>query len=274
MTDWTLHHGDCLDPVTGLASLADDSVDVVLTDPPYDEHTHKCGRRGHTGAVKFKNRGARDAGRATAAFNRQRDLGFDALKHEHMEELAFHFARVSRRWSIAFCTLEMVGDAAANGGRGWRAALERAGLQYIRTCVWHKLGSTPQFTGDRPAQAVEAIVIAHRPGRKRWNGGGKHGYYAHPIVLNRGGESERMHTTQKPLELMADLVTDFTDPSDLVLDPFAGSGTTGVAALQLGRRFIGWERDENYHAIATRRLSGDRAILQPAQPELFGSGSL
>ena len=60
--------------------------------------------------------------------------------------------------------------------------------------------------------------------------------------------------TEKPLSLMEKLIRDFTDPGDLILDPFAGSGTTGVAAIRLGRRFIGWERDPKYHAIAVKRL--------------------
>ena len=60
---------------------------------------------------------------------------------------------------------------------------------------------------------------------------------------------------------MERLILDFTDPGDLILDPFAGSGTTGVAAVRLGRRFVGWEKDPKYHAIATKRLAGTREQL-------------
>ena len=252
---WTLHHGDCL---AGLRTLADKSVDVVLTDPPYDDHTHKAGRSGHLGAGTAEN-GGESSKRAT--FNRVRDLGFAALTSEQMTALAIEFARVSKRWVLIFCTVEMVSD--------WKRNLEAAGLQYVRTCAWHKLGSTPQFSGDRPAVAFECIVVAHRPGRKRWNGGGKHGFYEHPIVLNRGAGEIRVHTTQKPLALMRELVEDFTEPGELILDPFAGSGSTGVACGMLGRRFVGWELDENYYEIARRRLSGERAKPIPSQPELF-----
>lgn len=51
----------------------------------------------------------------------------------------------------------------------------------------------------------------------------------------------------------------------------AGSGTTAIAALMLGRRFVGWERDAKYHAIATRRINGDEAKPREEQPSLFGS---
>ncbi len=253
---FTLNLGDCLDPVTGLASLDDKSVDHVITDPPYDEHTHRCGQRGHTGYKEPESsRGA--------TFNRSRVLGFDALKPEQMSELGIQFGRISRRWVLVFCSLEMISD--------WRRALEAGGLQYIRTAAWRKVGGAPQFTGDRPAVAIEAIVIAHPKGRKKWNGGGKHGFYEHPIVLNRGGVETRCHTTQKPLQLLAEIVGDFTDPGDLILDPFAGSGTTGIACRQLGRSFIGWELDSNYHEIASRRLNGERAVLNAAQSEMFGT---
>lgn len=259
---WTLHLGDCLDPVTGLASLPDKSVDHVITDPPYDEHTHKAGRRGET---TFSG----DAGNGGASLSRARALGFDALKPEQMIELGAQFARISKRWIAVFCSIEMIGDSAKDNGCGWRASLERSGLQYIRTAAWHKLGSTPQFTGDRPAQAIEAVVLAHPRGRKRWNGGGKHGFYEFPIVLNRGSATPRLHTTQKPLELMLSIVEDFTDPGDVVLDPFSGSGTTGLACRILGRDFIGWERDVSYHGIATRRMSGEEAKPSPEQTSLF-----
>ena len=251
---WDLRLGSCLDPVTGLASLADDSVDHVITDPPYDEHTHKAGRRGCTGVAEKESSNR-------AQYNRTRELGFPALTAEDMAESALQFARVSRRWTLAFCSVEMVSD--------WKRCLVAAGLKYIRTCIWHKLGSAPQFTGDRPAQAFECIVVAHRPGRTRWNAHGKHGYYAHPIVLNRGAGEVRQHTTQKPLALMRELVSDFTDPGELVADAYAGSATTLLACMHLDRKSIGWELSPIEHTAALRRLRGDEAKPRPEQPSLF-----
>lgn len=72
------------------------------------------------------------------------------------------------------------------------------------------------------------------------------------------------HPTQKPISLMQALVRDFTDPDDLILDPFAGSGTTGVACRRLGRRFIGWERDPKYAEIARSRIDAAREQLAMA----------
>ncbi len=84
--------------------------------------------------------------------------------------------------------------------------------------------------------------------------------------------------TPKPLGLMLELVELFTDPNDLIIDPFAGSGSTLVAALRLGRRAIGIERDPKYHALIVDRLAAERdgSTLRDAragQGALFGISS-
>jgi site-specific DNA-methyltransferase (adenine-specific) len=77
-------------------------------------------------------------------------------------------------------------------------------------------------------------------------------------------ERNQQHPTQKPLALMAHIIKASTRPASIVLDPFMGSGTTGVAAIQLGRKFIGIERDERYFDIACKRI--EQAV---AQGQLF-----
>ncbi|WP_323011515.1 DNA methyltransferase [Castellaniella sp.] len=65
----------------------------------------------------------------------------------------------------------------------------------------------------------------------------------------------RFHPTQKPVSILSTLIETFSKPRDIVLDPFAGSGSTGVAALQTGRRFVGIELDRKYHAAAEQRIT-------------------
>lgn len=245
---WELLGGDCL---RGMRAMPDGAVDHVITDPPYSEHVHTKSRRGlsaHNGKQKrFISEG--------------RELGFEHLDLRVMRAAARHFGRLARRWVLVFSDIEST--------HLWRAALEAAGLEYIRTGLWDKIGGAPQFTGDRPAVAAEAITIAHRPGLKRWNGGGKRGIWSYPIAVARGDGTVRYHTAQKPELLMDALVRDFTEVGDLVLDPFAGSGTTGVSAIRQGRRFIGYERDEAYLEAARRRLG-----ITKEQLRLFeGTGS-
>lgn len=70
-------------------------------------------------------------------------------------------------------------------------------------------------------------------------------------------DKDRTHPTQKPISLMLWCIEQATKPGDVVLDPFCGSGTTGVACLRLGRRFIGIEREPKYAAIARERLAAE-----------------
>lgn len=249
-----LHLGDYRDVLPTLGT-----VDHVICDPPYSEETQTN--------VRSRRMSANDrGGRYGADLRRQVDLGFAHITPDDMAFLACQFARLATRWVLVFSDVE--------SDHLWRAELVEAGLDYVRTGAWVKRGSTPQFSGDRPATAFEAITICHPKGRKRWNGGGKHGLWDVPIVLNRSraDKSERVHPTQKPEVLMRHLVCDFTDPGEVILDATAGSGTTGVAAKIEGRRAILIEQDEAHCESAARRLEAvqpgfDFAALLPEVSE-------
>ena len=228
---WELYEGDCLH---GLATLNDQSVDVVITDPPYEAEAHTSQRLV-----------ARSGGRLEVE-----PLAFPPITEQLRAESAREMTRLARRWILVFCQVE--------AAMKWRAALERFGAVYKRTCLWVKPDGKPQYSGDRPGIGYESIVACHAPGRSKWNGGGSHGVF----IVNKGGDPRTGHQTQKPLALMELLVRLFSDPGELVLDPFAGSGTTGVAAVRLGRRFAGWEMNPEYVDIARRRISVAREQLE------------
>ena len=107
--------------------------------------------------------------------------------------------------------------------------------------VWDKKQTMPTF-GDcelvwtnSPRKSVKWIT-------REWNG-----------LL--GKEQKRQHPTQKPVKIMKWLINNYTNPGDTILDPFMGSGTTGVACVQTGRNFIGIEIDETYYNIAEKRIN-------------------
>lgn len=216
--------------------LQDGSVDVVITDPPYEAKAHTSHRLV-----------ARAGGKLEVE-----PLTFPPITEEQRAESARQMARLARRWLLVFCQVE--------AAMKWRAALESAGAVYERTCQWIKPDGKPHYTGDRPGIGYESIVACHAPGRSRWNGGGSHGVF----IVNKGGDTRTGHQTQKPLALMELLVRLFSEPGELILDPFAGSGTTGVAAVRLGRRFVGWEMNPAYEDIARRRLTVAREQLEIA----------
>ena len=228
----TLWHGRSDDVLPAI-----EAATHIITDPPYSEHVH-----GNYRSQRWQS---------NADTIRTVDLGFAHLEPDLREFCAAEFARIAQRWVITFSDIE--------SAPGWRDDLCAAGLDYVRTGAWVRIGCTPQFSGDRPAVGFEALTITHPRGRKRWNGGGSHAVWSYPIV--RGS---RVHTTQKPEALMLDLVAKFTDPGDLILDPFAGAGTTLVAAKRMGRRAIGIEMSEQYCEATVSRLAQE-SITFPAE---------
>jgi site-specific DNA-methyltransferase (adenine-specific) len=236
---WEVIHADNADVLPG---LADKSVAHVITDPPYEAEAHTLQRR----APKARQAVALDQG----AVIQDRPLDFAPITAEAREHAAEEFARLSRGWAIAFCQVEAFAL--------WRASFVASGAKWRRGSVWVKPDGMPQLTGDRPAQGCEGIAIAWcGRGRSVWNGGGRSGVFVH--LKNESGHiaAAAPHPTTKPLSLMLELVSLFTDPDDVVLDPFCGSGTTGGACLRLGRRFIGVEKDAKYAAVARERLQAE-----------------
>lgn len=219
-----------------LPMLPPRSVDHVITDPPFSAYVHGLQRRtlAATSAGSLQRRAADGRLKGTPVAH---DLGFSHLTTELRRLCGVHFARTARRWIVIKSDMEGVtGDC----GPGWKSDLQRAGARWARFAVWWKEGAQPQLSGDRPGQGTEGFAIAHsRIQRMRWNAGGKHGRWMHRIAQEHVTGETRVHTTQTPLPLWLEIVEDFTDPSDLILDPFCGSGSLGVACVRLGRRYIG-----------------------------------
>lgn len=209
-----LMQGDCLEILPQLTG-----VEHVISDPPYDKRTHERAR-------SLKGGGS--------------DIAID---FEHLESMTHVplMLQVARRWSIAFCALEQLGEYQKAAGD----------LAWIRGGLWDRPDGTPQISGDRPAQGGEGIAVMHSPQtKKRWNAGGKRGTWRCGV-----DRSSVDHPTCKPLKLMLEIVADFTEPGELVCDPYMGSGTTGIACLRTGRKFIGIEIDPKHYDTAVARIT-------------------
>jgi site-specific DNA-methyltransferase (adenine-specific) len=230
---WAVVCADCLDV---LPLLPDRSVQHTITDPPYEAEVHQKSRRSHRGPPNDKG--------GFVEF----PIEFDAMDDTTRATVGAEIASITERWMLVFCQVE--------GVPKWRRSIEPHGPTHRRTAVWIKPDSAPQFTGDRPASGCEFIEMLHAKGKSRWNGGGKRGVYIHNCNSQLRKPDED-HQTPKPLPLMLELVELFTDPDDLILDPFCGSGTTGVAAVRLGRRFVGIEREQKWADLSRERISAE-----------------
>lgn len=224
---WSLHQCDSLE---AMALMEADSVDLTLTDPPYEEAMHA--------AKAATNRTLRlDGGPELKSLS---FTSIDAIRLPVAREIV----RVTKGWALVFCTPE--------GIAAWRDAFEGAGARYKRACFWIKPDSAPQMNGQGPAFAVEPFVAVWcGAGHSRWNGGGRRNWWKCPT---NGPWRDGRHPTEKPSALMSDLSRHFSAPNALVFDPFAGSGSTGVGALKMGRRFLGCEIDPEWAAVARERL--------------------
>lgn len=235
----TLYHGNSLELLPEM--IGEVAVGHVITDPPYSDYT-KNGARTHP----------------NVGFDRANSIYIDfEISLDDLRSVLCNCALISSRWVIA--TLD------------WRHIAPLAdtppiGLKFIRFGVWIKPDGAPQFTGDRPAPGWEGVAIFHSAHHKmRWNAGGSRAVWTHSIVR----ASEIGHPTPKPIPLMLELITQFTDPGETILDPFAGSGTTLLAAKRLKRKAIGIELNEDYCRIAAERLDSTRADQRIGQGVLI-----
>lgn len=232
-----LHLGDCRDILPAIGA-----VDHVISDPPYEDELH-----GAIGRIR------RNDGRTMC-----QDFGFSGVNSDRAE-FAHIVCEASRGWVILFTLAE--------GVRAWRDDMQAVGAKWDTTLAWVKPDASPRFNGQGAARGFECAVTAWcGKGHRSWNGGGRRGVFTHCCNTEREG----VHPTEKPVRLMMDLVSLYTQPEQFIADPFMGSGTTGVACVKLGRRFLGIEQDATHFATACRRIEAayrqaDLFIQQPAK---------
>lgn len=223
----TLYHGDCREIAPTLGP-----VDLVHADPPYSLSV----------ASDHENR----TGKGTRRLNFfPGDTDWSAMTDVAVggSLAAANLAPAAYVW----CGHRQFGPLVE--------AFEAAGW-HTRFLVWRKLCPVPAPPGVGWDSAAELCVYAFRSGRK-WTPptGTKVPNVIDADSYRHGQPGKEDHPTQKPIITASRLIEFSTEPGDLVLEPFAGSGTTLVAAKRLGRRSIGIELDERYCEIAAKRLA-------------------
>lgn len=241
----TLYRGDCLELMEKIPA---GSVDCVWTDPPYllsnDGITCVAGRM-----VKV-NKGDWD-----------RSRGID-LDHEF-----------NRAWLAAcYRVLKPNGSIWVSGTLhvylSVGLAMQQIGYRILNDIVWEKPAPPPNLGCRCFTHATEILLWAtkaekgsrhrhtfHYEAMKAENGGKQMKNVWRIAPPAKGEKRLGKHPTQKPLALIARCLRATTNKGDWVMDPFAGSGSTGVAALTLGRRFVGFEQNEDHALLAAHRLN-------------------
>ncbi len=238
-SQWCVITQDCLQV---LPLIPAGSVGAVVTDPPYGM-SYQSARR--------IDKGDR----------------FDRIANDEAPFVWFlaDAARVIVPGGLSLCFCRW------DSAEAFRLAIGWSGLSVASQLVWDRVGHGMGDLIGCPAPQHDTIWFAVK-GRYKF-----HGVRPKSIVRHqRIGGDALLHPNEKPVELLEELVDSYVPPSAIVLDPFAGSGSTGVAAIQTGRRFIGIEIDEKYAEIARRRIADAAPLFVPPEqeePKLFGGES-
>ena len=256
---WRMVKGDSL---IALRDMPDESVDALIADPPYSSGGAFRGDRQVASSMKYGASTTADGMRQMPEVH-----GDNRDQRAYLVWCSLWLAeclRIAKTGApIALFTdwrqLPTTTDAMQSGGWCWRGI-----------AAWSKPASRPQL--GRPSQSSEFVV---------WGSKGAmpldRGCPSIPGHWNELAPREREHMTEKPIGVMRDLAK-LCIPGGVILDPFAGSATTGVAALLEGRRFVGIETSAEYFPIACRRLAeteagAERGSMRVGQGALFGAAS-
>lgn len=227
------------DGIAGSSELPDRSVDLLLTDPPYSiSKSYVC----ETQVPRRLRTNGSDFIMPKGHFG-QWDEEFPPP-----DEWTSTIIPKVRGWVVIFCAQAQIGEYCdiLNGHK----------LSAVGTMVWHKTNPVPFNHKYKPINAWEAIVVGKRPGTK-FNGKTVHNVFE----CKSPSPQERIHSTQKPLDLITKFITLFSDEGDFVLDPFAGSATTVIAAANSRRRVLAYENDPEHFDAATRRITQSVGLL-------------
>ena len=224
-----LRCGDCLEI---MKDIPDKSIDLIVTDPPYDVSV--TGGGGTINKVKKLNKSLEDLVEANIT------NGYD------IEILGEEFMRVMKEPNIyLWCNKIQIPEY-------FKFYVDKHKCKFDIIC-WHKTNALPTYSNKYLSDTEYLLYFRKGKGKcfpKSYDDAKT--YYIAPI--NHRDKKKYKHPTIKPLDITEKLIKNSSNENDVVLDPFMGSGTTGVACKELHRNFIGIELDKKYFEIAKKRI--------------------
>ena len=237
-----IHNADCFDV---LASLPDNSVDAVITDPPYG--TTSIGWDTAPNLARWWDEVERVLRTPNSPVVMFADEPFTSrlvcskekwFRHDWVWKKPQHSGAHLVRFRPLKYTEDILVFSKDKANYYWEAVVEE--LETPKT-IDNNLASLGKVLGE-----ARTFTGKHTT---------KHTGFPKEVLEFASPRKDRIHPTQKPVELLEYLLPLYTQEGDVVLDPFMGSGTTGVACKNLNREFIGVEKEENYFALAGERLA-------------------
>lgn len=225
-----------------LSRLPDEAAHAIVADPPYGTGANGTASRLAPTSTKYQN---------SETKNKLPDFDGDSLLPEAWQALIREVLAQAYRVAKPGADLLLFCD--------WRSMPSLLGLVgaarfHLRSCVvWDKgRGARPNRNGFRSQS--EFILHARKPGKLERGAD----VYLDGVLNYSTIQRDKQHVTQKPVELMADLLR-LVPAGGTVVDPFQGSGTTGVAAIAAGLSYIGCDSVEHYHRVSVERLTAAEA---------------
>ena len=209
------------DCLEGMKRIADGSVDMILCDLPYGEVNRK------SSGLRNLNKGLAD------------ECNMDLYM------LCNEYGRICKGTVYLFCGIEQISLLTST--------LKKIGFS-TRLGQWEKTNPSP-MNGDKVwLSGSEFCVIGRKP-KSVFNRHCEKPIWKYPVGRNK------LHPTQKPVELFEYLINSSTNPGELVLDTCIGSGTTAIACVNTNRNFIGFEMNEGYYGIACNRIEEHKKTI-------------
>lgn len=224
--------GDCLEV---MKRIPDKSVDLIVTDPPYK--TTSRGNAGNSGGMLQKQINKRGQ-----VFN---------FNNVRISDYANEFYRILKEQTHCYVMtnhknlIEMLNE------------FTKLGFVFTKSLIWEK-GN--KIMGQYYMSQFEYVLFFRKGKAKKINHCGTSDILSVPNIKQKDVNNKNLHDTEKPVELMSILIRNSSKENDIVLDPFMGIGSTGVACKNLNRNFIGIELDETYFNIAKERIENVKPI--------------
>ena len=227
MNNCTLKNTDCMEV---FKKIPDNSIDLIVTDPPYP--ITKKGCAGNSGGMMVTEK------------TKQGKI-FDH-NDISVKEYAPEFYRLLKDGSHCYVMTNHVNLIEMLN------TFTNVGFRFIKCLIWDK-GN--KIMGRFYMSQYEYILFMRKGKGVQINNCGTSDILSIPNKKTKGDDGKNLHDTEKPVELMKILIENSSKVGQLVCDPFMGIGSTGIASVMTGRRFIGTEIDEKYYNIACERIA-------------------
>lgn len=232
----TLLNGDCLEVMDKLIE-GDIKVDAIITDPPYKITAR--GNGGNSGGM-FQDKNVNNG--KVFKYNSIEIEDWLPLLWDLLVDKGHCYIMTNNKNITNF--LKVIDTMHFNNDKKQK-------FHFIKNLIWVK---DNKIMGQTYMSQFEYVIMLRKGGHKRINNCGTSDVLQFKNKKTKGDDGKNIHDTEKPVDMLELIISNSSNEGDVVLDPFMGSGSTGVACKNLNRKFIGIELDNDYFNVSVKRM--------------------